>query len=133
MIFFGVFLYKSLKNLRVLASSLQSFNPYDEDATLTHIATNDEIGTISKSANILLNKLSSYIKNTKELNETIVQKEAHLREAQRIAKVGSWEYNVVDKALLLSDEVYRILGVKFGTVIKWDDFLKFIKKVEEFR
>jgi len=128
MIFFGVFLYKSLKNLRVLASSLQSFNPYDEDATLTHIATNDEIGTISKSANILLNKLSSYIKNTKELNETIVQKEAHLREAQRIAKVGSWEYNVVDKVLLLSDEVYRILGVKFGTVIKWDDFLKFIKK-----
>ncbi len=127
-IFLGFLLYNSLKKLRHLAKSLEKFNPYDIDASIVSIDTNDEIGTISKSAGIMVKKLKSYIQNTKELNETIKQKEAHLKEAQRLAKIGSWEYNVVEKSLTLSDEVYRILGVKFGTIITWNDFLAFISK-----
>lgn len=126
MIFLGAFLYSSLKKLRILALSLQNFDPYDENASIVSITSKDEIGSISKSANIMINKLASYIQNTKHLNETIVQKEAHLKEAQRMAKVGSWEYNVTDKKLTLSDEVYRILGVKFGTLITWNKFLAYI-------
>nr|MDA3908349.1 GGDEF-domain containing protein [Sulfurimonas sp.] len=89
---------------------------------LFNLETNDEIGIINRSANIMVKKLTTYIDNTKDLNATILQKESHLKEAQRMAKVGSWEYNVVDENLLLSDEIYRILGVKFGTIIKWNDF-----------
>ena len=33
-----------------------------------------------------------------------------LNEVQEITKTGSWEYDLVDKHLVLSDEVYRILG-----------------------
>ncbi|EQB40170.1 hypothetical protein M947_03870 [Sulfurimonas hongkongensis] len=132
-VFLGFLLYNSLKKLRLLASSLEKFNPYDADANIVSIDTNDEIGTISKSAGIMVKKLKSYIQSTKELNETIKQKEAHLKEAQRIAKVGSWEYNVVEKELTLSDEVYRILGVKFGTVITWDSFLAYISKKDSKR
>jgi len=127
-VFLGFLLYNSLKKLRLLALSLEKFNPYDADASIVSIDTDDEIGTISKSAGIMINKLKSYIQSTKELNEAIKQKEAHLKEAQRIAKVGSWEYNVVEKELRLSDEVYRILGVRFGTVITWEDLLAYISK-----
>ncbi|WP_372999496.1 EAL domain-containing protein [Sulfurimonas sp.] len=124
----GFFLYNSLKRLTVLASAFEKFNPNRPNNFLFNIETNDEIGTINRSANIMVKKLTKYINNTKDLSDTILQKEAHLKEAQRIAKVGSWEYNVVDGNLLLSDEVYRILGVKFGTQIKWKDFLNFISK-----
>jgi len=131
--FLGFLLYNSLKKLRLLASSLEKFNPYDTDAKIVNICANDEIGTISKSATTMVNKLKSYIQSTKELTQTIKQKEAHLKEAQRIAKVGSWEYNVVQKELTLSDEVYRILGVKFGTTISWSDFLAYISKEDSQR
>ncbi|EDZ63568.1 diguanylate cyclase/phosphodiesterase (GGDEF & EAL & HAMP linker domain) with PAS/PAC sensor(s) [Sulfurimonas gotlandica GD1] len=124
----GFLLYNSLKRLSVLASSFERFNPNRPKDFHFNVQTNDEIGTINRSANIMVQKLTKYIDNTQKLNDTILQKEAHLKEAQRIAKVGSWEYNVIDGSLLLSDEVYRILGVKFGTAITWKDFLDFISK-----
>jgi len=124
----GLLLYNSLKRLTVLATEFEKFNPNEPKNFHFNVQTNDEIGTINRAANIMVKKLTTYIDSTKELNATILQKEAHLKEAQRIAKVGSWEYNVIDGNLLLSDEVYRILGVKFGTTIKWKDFLDFISK-----
>ncbi|NOR57666.1 MAG: EAL domain-containing protein [Sulfurimonas sp.] len=124
----GLLLYNSLKRLTVLATAFEKFNPNKPKDFHFNVQTNDEIGTINRSANIMVKKLTTYIDNTKDLSATILQKEAHLKEAQRIAKVGSWEYNVVDGNLLLSDEIYRILGVKFGTSIKWKDFLNFISK-----
>jgi len=128
----GVMLYNSFKKLRVLALSLEKFNLNDVNASIVSIDTNDEIGIISRSADIMINKLKSYIQSTKELNVSIKQKEAHLKEAQRIAKVGSWKYDVVEKELRLSDEVYRILGVRVGTVLTWEDFLALISK-EDYR
>jgi len=124
----GFILYNSLKRLSVLASAFEAFNPNNPKDFHFNVKTNDEIGTIKKSANIMVEKLTTYLENTEDLNATILQKETHLKEAQRMAKVGSWEYNVVDDKLLLSDEIYRILGVKFGTVIKWNDFLNFISE-----
>ncbi len=124
----GIFLYNSLKHLTLLASSFEEFNPSRPKNFFFNIKTNDEIGIITKAANNMVDKLTKYINYNKQLNETLSQKETHLKEAQRIANVGSWEYNVVDEFLHLSDEVYRILGVKFGTTIKWNDFLNFISK-----
>lgn len=124
----GFLIYNALKRLTILASSFEKFNPNKPNNLLFDTKTNDEIGRINRSANIMVAKLNKYIVKTQQLHEAILQKEAHLREAQRIAKVGSWEYNLVDQTLLLSDEVYRILGVKFGTSIEWNDFLSFISQ-----
>ncbi|MCX6692496.1 MAG: response regulator, partial [Methanoregula sp.] len=37
--------------------------------------------------------------------------EARLAEAQRIAKMGSWEMNIATGEMIWSDEVYRIFGI----------------------
>ncbi|MFT5836034.1 MAG: diguanylate cyclase (GGDEF)-like protein [Sulfurimonas sp.] len=124
----GFVLYNSLNRLTVLASDFENFNPNKPNNFTLSTQVDDEITTINKSANIMVKKLTNFINDTKELNDSVLQKKVHLKEAQRIAKVGSWEYNVVTDNLLLSDEVYRILGVKFGTIIKWNDFLNFISK-----
>ncbi len=124
----GFFLYNSLKYLSILATSFENFNPSRPKNFLLDIKTNDEIGIITSSANSMIDKLTKYITYNKDLNEAILQKETHLKDAQKIAKVGSWEYNTVDTTLLLSDEIYRMLGVKFNTTILWNDFLNFISK-----
>ncbi len=39
------------------------------------------------------------------------QREAELREAQRLAQVGSWEWDTSENVLQWSDELYRIAGI----------------------
>jgi len=46
----------------------------------------------------------------KQVQETVRRNEAMLADAQRIAHIGSWEYNPHDGNLLWSAEKYRILG-----------------------
>ena len=123
------FLYRSLKPLNTLAHSLESFNPYEPSKLCFKIdSQNNEINSIANSANIMIDNILKFTKSTKKLNEEVSQKEAHLKDAQRIAKVGSWELNIIDKELSLSDEIYRILGIKLSTKIEWNDFLDFIVK-----
>ncbi|MGZ5818416.1 MAG: bifunctional diguanylate cyclase/phosphodiesterase [Burkholderiaceae bacterium] len=53
----------------------------------------------------------------KELNEimrleqTLKKSEHQLAEAQRLAHLGSWEWNISDNIVYWSDELYRIFGV----------------------
>jgi len=124
----GYFLYNSLKHLNTLALSFKKFNPNKPINFIFNTKTDDEIGIITKSANLMVEKLAKYISYNKELNLAISQNESHLREAQKIAKVGSWEYSIADEVLHLSDEIYRILRVRSDTKINWSDFLSLISK-----
>jgi len=124
----GILLYNSLKHLKYLAYSLERFNPNSPTELSYNTTRTDEIGMISKIANKLIIKLINHLDNIKQLHQEISSKEAHLKEAQRIAKVGSWEYDVIKDKLELSDEIYRILGLKLSTNISWGEFLQFISK-----
>ncbi len=126
MILLGVLLYNSLKHLTTLASSFETFNPNEPESFNINSKKDDEVGKITKSANIMVKNLIDYIKYNKELNNIVLQKESHLKDAQRIANVGSWEYNIIDDKLTLSDEIYRIFLVKSQQKILWNDFLNFI-------
>ncbi|MBP0000590.1 MAG: PAS domain S-box protein [Cyanobacteria bacterium SID2] len=46
----------------------------------------------------------------KTVEEQLRKSEAHLLAAQRIARLGSWEYNVTTNAITWSAEVFRIFG-----------------------
>ncbi len=47
----------------------------------------------------------------------IIFNEAFLRDAQRIARIGSWRYNFKEAALLCSKEVYRLMEVDEGPLL----------------
>lgn len=81
------------------------------------------IVSISVISYYLCKSLKKLALSLKKLDEEVSQKESHLKDAQRIAKVGSWEYNLITKTLSLSDEIYRMLGVKQTTNIEWEDFM----------
>ena len=120
------FLYKSLNNLSILDESLKNFDP-QKPQKLNLISSNrDEIFSISKSANIMIENIINFLNKTKELNSQLLLSQVHLKDAQRMAKVGSLDYNVIDDELVLSDEYYRILGIKLSTKFTWNDFLNLI-------
>ncbi|NOR15746.1 MAG: PAS domain S-box protein, partial [Candidatus Aminicenantes bacterium] len=47
----------------------------------------------------------------KVMEEDLTKKERSLAEAQRIAHLGNWDWNIVTNELYWSDEIYRIFGL----------------------
>lgn len=59
----------------------------------------------------------------KYLNE-VIAKEALMKEAERLARFGSWQYDLVKGKCVWSDEMYRILGYdQTGSEMSFDDVL----------
>ena len=57
--------------------------------------------------------------------EALIRKEQGLAEAQRIAHLGNWDWNITTNELTWSDEVYRIFGLESQEfVTTYDAFLK---------
>ncbi|TES93800.1 MAG: PAS domain S-box protein, partial [Desulfobacteraceae bacterium] len=44
--------------------------------------------------------------------QALQQSEARLRDAQRIAHIGNWDWDIVNNQLWWSDEIYRIFGLR---------------------
>jgi diguanylate cyclase (GGDEF)-like protein len=59
--------------------------------------------------------LQHHTKVRQRMEEALRGTEANLEEAQRIAHLGSWEWNLVSGSRLWSSEAYRILGLAPGT------------------
>jgi len=51
------------------------------------------------------------ITESKQAQEAVRRSEARLAQAQRIARLGNWEWDIESNNLYWSDEVYRIFGV----------------------
>ncbi len=47
----------------------------------------------------------------RKLVDALMDREATLKQAQRLAQVGSWEWNLVDNSFQMSDEMCKIYGV----------------------
>jgi len=57
------------------------------------------------------------------INQDLHVQEGRLAEAQRLARLGSWEISGQRRHMVWSDELYRMLGVERGTRVALDDFL----------
>ncbi|MBI1910555.1 MAG: PAS domain S-box protein [Deltaproteobacteria bacterium] len=71
--------------------------------------------------------ISTDITDIRRIDEALMRSEAGLANAQRIAHIGSWEWDMITNDLYWSDEVYRIFGAKpqeFGA--SYDAFLNYI-------
>jgi len=123
-----ILLHKSLKNLSLLDKSSKDFNPNKPKKLTLDTAKNDEVYSISNSANIMIENIINFLNSSKELNNKLTQSQSHLKDAQRMAKVGSFDYDIINDTLHISDEYYRILGIKHDTKLSWNEFLNFISK-----
>lgn len=63
----------------------------------------------------------------RETEEALRKSEENLANAQRIAKMGSWDWDIVNNGLWWSDEIYRIYGIaqqEFGAT--YEAFLSYV-------
>ncbi|HEV2246306.1 MAG TPA: ATP-binding protein [Terriglobia bacterium] len=88
----------------------------------------DEIGRLARSFNAMSERVQAThasleqriaertheLAERKRAEEALRKSEASLREAQRIAQLGNWEWDVPANRLRWSDEIYSIFGVKPG-------------------
>jgi diguanylate cyclase (GGDEF)-like protein/PAS domain S-box-containing protein len=58
------------------------------------------------------------------LEDELRRSERRLAEAQRLARLGSWEWDIAADAVLWSDELYRIYGLEPGSIVpSYQEFL----------
>jgi len=124
----SLFLLRSLRPLSKLAHTMSQFDPYKPKKFNINTVSKDEVGSIVNSANVMVENLISYIEHSSSLTKELSKQEQHLKEAQRISSIGSWEYNISQNLLILSDEIYRLLGINKKMPISWDKFLSFVAK-----
>jgi two-component system cell cycle sensor histidine kinase/response regulator CckA len=103
------------------------------------VRSDDEIGRLGQAFNAMAQRIQATYKaleqriaeRTHELEErkraeaALRKSEASLREAQRIARLGNWEWNVPANELRWSDEVYSIFALakaEFGAT--YESFLE---------
>lgn len=64
------------------------------------------------------------ITDRKNAEQALRRSQNQLADAQRLAKLGSWEWNITDNNVTCSREAYRILGYPIPqTLIHWDEFI----------
>jgi PAS domain S-box-containing protein len=109
----------AVEGMLVLASAVVRF------ASLTGIAFITEF--LSKELQEQNVRLEAEVAERKATQERLAASEAALEEAQTIAHLGSWEWNIQNNELTWSDELLRIFGVdreEFGG--DYDSYLQFV-------
>jgi PAS domain-containing protein len=67
--------------------------------------------------------ITPLVRQQDELEET----RRRLEEAQRMARVGSWEWNIIDDAMWWSEELFSITGTDPATFEpSWDNFFELV-------
>jgi diguanylate cyclase (GGDEF)-like protein/PAS domain S-box-containing protein len=102
----------------------------ENDFTLrSTLHRSDEIGTLSEGFNAMLEQIQTrdvqLARHQKNLEREVAQRTAKLTEAQRIAHLGNWEWDILNNTLEWSDEIYRIFGFtpqQFGAT--YESFLQ---------
>jgi len=71
-------------------------------------------------------QLRAEIDERRSTEEELRESERSLSEAQRIAHLGSWSYDVQEDVITASDETRRIFGLPVGSLITWGKYLEFV-------
>lgn len=66
------------------------------------------------------------ITDRKSSEEKLRSSEMLLAETQRLAKLGSWDWDIVRNVVIWSDELYRLFGVRPGTDIRIETFFDLV-------
>jgi PAS domain S-box-containing protein len=70
--------------------------------------------TIVNPSKKLIYAIGRDITEIKKIQEKLIASENLLNDAQKIAKIGSWEFNLITKDLIWSDELFRIFEIPKG-------------------
>ncbi|EDN70054.1 sensory transduction histidine kinase [Beggiatoa sp. PS] len=97
-----------LARLATLSHEVMQINVTD-NLSIVMVEGGDELAHLATAINNMLKALHAS-------NEQVRHSEASLAEAQRIAHLGNWEWDIINNRLNCSDEIYRIFGLKSQSI-----------------
>ncbi|KAA5544762.1 response regulator [Adhaeribacter rhizoryzae] len=71
-------------------------------------------------------KLADIERERKAAEAALLQSKNRLKEAQRLAKLGHWEYNLKTNKVIWSEEIFNIFELPEQTEPDYDDYLKIV-------
>ena len=74
--------------------------------------------------------LSAFYSNLKMTESSLQRSEDLLNQTQRITKVGGWEYDVLNKQMHFSDEIFNIYGINKGINFTSEDGTKYFRPAD---
>ncbi|SFV35495.1 sensor histidine kinase [Thermoflavifilum thermophilum] len=73
------------------------------------------------------------ITDLRQMQVELMRKEYLLSEAQQLAHLGNWEWNLSDNRITWSDEMYRIYGCRFDEKITFKRFVEWMDDADRMR
>ena len=117
-------IYRAFLPLRELTQKMEAFDPGKPVPIELRNTSNNEIGMIADAANKMSDNIIHHADFMNELNEKIEEGRQHLKEAQQIARMGSWRIDPETHDCNFSDQMYVLLGrEKAGPKVNWETFL----------
>ena len=98
----------------------------DEEELLGYRGLDSDITAIKNNEIVLEQHRKKLTKMVKEKNQKLEKEHYHLLKAQEIAHVGTWEYEFESGYLEFTKEAYKIFGIKEGSKITYETFIKSI-------
>jgi signal transduction histidine kinase/DNA-binding response OmpR family regulator len=80
------------------------------DGTIIWVSDNARFGLANDGKTQVLHGSAFDISDRKVIEQALTKSEAMLSKAQRIAKLGNWEWNILDDEPIWSDELFHIFG-----------------------
>ena len=90
------------------------------------------LGRMYRSLNVYKDQAAEYQRGLEEKFEQLAESQSSLAEAQHLAQMGNWYWDIAKPAARWSDEMYRILGYQpGGCAPDWKNFVALVDVREQ--
>lgn len=119
--------YRALIPLQELTHQLEAFDPGHPIPIELESVGSSEIAMIAAAANKMSDNIMHHADFMNELNKEIEEGRQHLKEAQQIARMGSWRVDPESYTCEFSDQMYVLLGKETeDSTVNWKTFVEAI-------
>lgn len=136
---FIIFSRNVVSPLRRISNAAKDITDGNYDVTIP-VQTSDEIGKLSEIFNTMTSEIRERTEALRAGTIALRESEESLKMAQRIARLGNWDWDIINNKLTWSEEIYHIFGLPpqefkvtyevFLSLVHPDD-REFIKKAVE--
>ena len=121
---------KLFRPLQDLTTKLEGFDPGNPQPIAISLKGTNEITMIAEAAHKMSDNIIHHSEFMRQLHEEIKEGQQHLKEAQQIARMGSWQVDPETGEGYFSDQMHVLMGCTPNEDVNWNMFIEIIDEKE---